>query len=463
MRERRRSIRWGLTARVVLPLLVLLAVGLWVSLNGAWQQATLVTDRLLTGSARVIAEDLQYADGRVSAEIPPAALEMFASESRDRVVYRVIGPSGALIGGYSDLQPPTAPSPSDLRPVAYDTVFRAEQMRAVAFPQQVATPSGLSTVTVVVAETVRARAQLFSSLIFGQVSQQVGLVVLAAAFIWFGIGWELRPLLGLANTVQQRRPDDFSPIPMASVQTELHPLVLALNGFMTRLERTVTRQRDFLDIAAHQLRTPLTVLKTQVSFALRSSTGEAKDETLRAVDDDLNAMSRLTNQLLVLGRSEHDPHSVTLRPVDLSAAALAVVGSAAPRALDAGLELALDAPAPAFVMADDDLVTELLGNLVDNAILYAGRGVTAVISTRVSEGIVTLRVADTGRGVPANDRERILRRFERGHGAIGVGSGLGLSIVAELTEMFGGKLALEEPDGSGFVVVMTFPAAVPST
>jgi two-component system sensor histidine kinase TctE len=455
-----RSIRRGLTLRVVLPLLALLAVGLWISLNGAWQQASLVTDRLLTGSARVIAEDLYYADGRISAEIPPAALEMFASESRDRVVYRVIGPGGALIGGYGDLQSP--PSHTDQQPVAYDTVFRAEQMRAVAFPQQVATPSGLALVTVVVAETVRARTQLFSTLIFGQIGQQIGLVVLAAAFIWFGIGWELRPLLGLANTVQRRRPDDFSPIPTEPVQSELHPLVSALNGFMNRLERTVTRQRDFLDIAAHQLRTPLAVLKTQVSFALRSPTGDAKDETLRAVDDDLNAMSRLTNQLLVLGRSEHDPHSVTLHPVDLSAASLTVVASAAPRALDARLELALDAPTPAFITADADLVTELLSNLIDNAILYAGRGATAVISTRVAAGNVTLKVTDTGPGVPASDRERILRRFERGSDATGIGSGLGLAIVAELTEMFGGKLVLEEPAGSGFVAVMTFPAAVQS-
>ena len=457
MNPRPRSIRRGLTLRVVLPLIALLAVGLWVSLNGAWQQASLVTDRLLTGSARVIAEDLYFSDGRIAAQIPPAALEMFASESRDRVVYRVIGPHDALIGGYGDLEAP--PAHSDLQPLAYDTVFRAEQMRAVAFPQQVATPTGLATVTVVVAETVRARAQLFSSLIFGQVAQQIGLVVLAAAFIWFGIGGELRPVLGLAQTVQQRRPDDFSPIPTESLQTELYPLVLALNGFMNRLERTMSRQRDFLEVAAHQLRTPIAVLKTQVSFALRSPTGEVKDDTLRAVDDDLSAMSRLTNQLLVLGRSEHDPHSVTLRPVDMSAAALTVVGNAAPRALDAGVELALDAPDPAFVTADVDLVTELLANLVDNAILYAGRGARAIVSTRMSEGVVTLKVADTGPGVPPEDRERVLRRFERGSGAAGIGSGLGLSIVAELTEMFGGKLVLEEPIGSGFVVVMTFPAA----
>ena len=455
----RRSIRWGLTLWVVLPLLALLAVGLWVSFNGAWQQASLVTDRLLTGSARVIAEDLYFADGRVSAEIPPAALEIFASESRDRVVYRVIGPGNTLIGGYADLAPPPDVGQGLSTPVAYDVVFRAEQMRAVAFPQQVATSAGVVTVIVVVAETVKARSQLLASLLLGQVTQQVALVALAAAFIWVGIGRELRPLLRLASTVQGRRPDDLAAIDVDAVQVELSPLIVALNGFMSRLERVVTRQREFLDGAAHQLRTPLAVLKTQVSVALRAETAADKDETLRAIDEDLSGVSRLANQLLLLGRAEHDPHSVVLRVLDISGVAAQVVGGMAPRAFDAGLDIALDVASGVRVKADDMLFRELLSNLVENSILYAGRGASASVSVCEKQGRVIVRVADNGPGVRSSDRERIMHRFQRGADATGVGSGLGLSIVAELVNLFGGTLEVSEPADGGFAVELTFASA----
>lgn len=453
---RARSIRSGLTTKVVAPLLGLLAIGIWISFNGAWQQAQLVTDRLLAASARVIAEDLYFADGRITAEIPPAALEMFASESRDRVVYRIIGPDNQLVAGYTDL--PTLDARAiDVDPIAYDLTFRTEPMRGVAFPQQVATPKGIARVTVIVAETVKARSQLFASLLYGQVLQQLLLVLLAAAFIWIGIGLELRPLLALAKDVGLRRPSDFSPISGAGIQTEVQPLVKALNSFMSRLGRTVARQRDFLEMAAHQLRTPLAVLKTQTGFALRTPDLAEKNGALRSMDEDLTAMTRLANQLLLLGRAEHDPHSFPLERIDLTVIARQLVGEMAPVALDAGVELALDAAEHAVILGDGTLARELLANLIDNAALYAGSGSLATVFVRQVGDTVELEVIDNGTGVVAEERKQLGTRFHRGRAVDARGSGLGLSIVADLAQMFGGRLLLSEPQGGGFAVKLVFP------
>jgi signal transduction histidine kinase len=231
---------------------------------------------------------------------------------------------------------------------------------------------------------------------------------------------------------------------------------------MARLERQVTRQRDFLDTAAHQLRTPLSVLKMQVEYALRAGGVADKDETLRAIDGDLSAVGRLTNQLLVMARSEHDRATMAIDAVDLSEVAREVITTAAPRALDAGIDIGLDAPGPCVLPANSQLIGEMVRNLVDNVILYAGSGSTALVSVKTENGAIRLRVADSGRGVSPEDRGRIFERFQRGRDAPGFGSGLGLSIVSEIAALFGGSVTMPDPvGGKGFVVEITFPRPDP--
>ena len=166
--------------------------------------------------------------------------------------------------------------------------------------------------------------------------QQAVLLALAASLIWLGLDRGLAPLLRLRDAVLSRRPDDLTPFPANSVQSEIRPLVLALNDFMQRLEQKIARERRFLANAAHQLRTPLAVLKTQIGYGLREPDPASKDETLRAVDAGIDALSRLTNQLLVLARMEPDDSSAIVGPVDLVALTSAVLGEMVPRALDRG-------------------------------------------------------------------------------------------------------------------------------
>ena len=330
-------------------------------------------------------------------------------------------------------------------------------MQAVTLAQPVVTPEGTVAVRVVVGETLMARDARVARLWLRGFAEQSALVVAAAAAIWIGINRELRPLLALRRAVLARGAGTFEPFAADRVQTEVRPLVEALNDHMARLAGTLARQRRFLDSTAHQMRTPLTVLKTQVALARRSGPVEAAS-VLREIDATLTALSRVTSQLLTLGRVTHDRAHVAVEAVDLAALVRAVAGAAAGRALDAGVELGVEADRPCPVAASAILLREAVANLVDNAVAHAGPGTLATLAVAREGDLAVLSVCDTGRGVAPADRARLFQRFAQGSGATG-GSGLGLALVAEIAQMFGGRAEiLDPPGGRGFAVRLALPA-----
>ena len=453
----RGSLRLNLMAWLVLPVAGILAVSVWLSNGSALRQATLVMDSNLTASARIIAEELQYRDGRIGVVIPPAALELFASDSHDEVAYAVIGPTHDLIAGFPGLTPP-ATMPSEFEALSFETMFRTEAMRAVILRQPVVTPSGMVTVTVIVGETQKARKELFRTLWFRGFLEQAALVLAAALSIWIGINRELQPLLRLRQAVLERTADRFEAFNAQSVQSEVRPLVQALNSHMERLSQHLERQKRFLDHAAHQLRTPLTIMKTQIGVAKRTRDTAEGSSALTGVDENLTAMTRLTNQLLMLGRVDHDRASLKSELVDLSAIARDAVTEAAPRALDHGVELVLQADSACEVMATAVLAREMVNNLIENTIRHAGAGTTATIAVRRDSDEAVLVVDDNGSGVTEEELPDLFERFSRGRNARATGSGLGLPIVAEIAQMFDGAAELSAAsDGKGFCVVVRLP------
>jgi two-component system sensor histidine kinase TctE len=445
-----KSLRLELMAWLLLPMGGLVLVNSWLTHASARETARLITDHTLLASARSIAEQVRTQDGVLEATIPPSALEMFASEDHDWVVYRILDPKGGLLAGSSELELPPVP-PGDLEPVYFDGRFRAEKVRAVAMAQPVILSAGSQLVLVVLGETLRGRDRMEASLWTSAFWQQAVLLALAASLIWFGLDRGLAPLLRLRDAVLGRRPDDLEPFPANSVQGEIRPLVLALNDFMHRLEQKIARERRFLANAAHQLRTPLAVLKTQTGYGLREPDPAGKDETLRAVDAGIDALSRLTNQLLVLARTEPDDASAIVGPVDLVALTSAVLGEMAPRALDRGLDLGFEALIPeASVASNATLLQELVANLVDNAIRCSRPGDTITVSIARERVGILLAVEDTGPGLPDSEKERVFERFYRAPGSAGDGSGLGLAIVREIASLSGGTVRLaNRSSGSG--------------
>jgi two-component system sensor histidine kinase TctE len=458
------SIRLNLLAWLVAPGLLVLGIGAWLSYQQAQRLSTLVTDRQLIASARMIAEQIGYSEGSLRLVIPPAALELFASDSHDEVAYSVTDPNGVLLAGYPGLDAPRLPSSpvgsADSR--YFDTVFRNEEaMRAVTFPQSVVTPTGTITVNVAVGETLKSRDALVTTLWTRGFLEQAALVVAGVISIWFGIARELTPLLRLRQEVRDRSPDQFEPFNADAVQSELRPMVVALNSHMDRLRGQIERQRRFLDSAAHQLRTPLAAMKAQIGYARRTPNEAEVHLALGAVDTNLSALARMTSQLLLLGRVDHSRSDQPNEVADMSEVAKHIVLESAHRSLDAGIELAFETSGPAPVIGSRVMLNELVVNLVENVILHAGKGAIATIAVRRAVREIVIRVDDNGIGVADEDRPLLLQRFQRGRNAPAGGSGLGLSIVAELAESLGGRVELPAPrGGKGFAVVVFLPASV---
>lgn len=437
-----RSLRAELLAWLLLPLAAVMVVNVWTTWVHAQETANLVTDRMLLASARVIAEQVKETEGHIEALIPPSALEMFASDERDRVAYRVDAPTGTLIAGFPDVAQPPA-LPAEFEPLGFEAEFRTEPIRAMALAQPIVSQEATGRALVVVGVTLRGRDHLMRSLWLKAVRDQLLLVASAAGLALFGLARGLSPLLRLRAQVLSRDAVSLAPFPLDQVQAELRPLLHALNHALGRVESYVALQRRFIANAAHQLRTPLAVLRTQAAVGLRDPAPRGKDEALGAIDLSITAMARLVQQLLTLARAEPGGDALRKEDVDLVFLTRTALERAAPLAIDRRIDLSFqsyDAPIP--IRGHPTLLHELVANLVDNALAYTPAGGSVMVSLGASSGVAVLLVEDTGPGIAEAERERVFERFYRVPGAPPGGTGLGLAIVREIVAAHGGILHL---------------------
>ena len=171
-------------------------------------------------------------------------------------------------------------------------------MRLVSLLQPVSEPELNSIAEIRVAETLGARERMARSLLTDTL-WRVGLMAVAALLlVWLAVSAALRPLGRLSEAVQERAPDDLRPLPLVSVQRELRPLVVALNGFTERLRGQFERQARFIADASHELRTPLAALKARIELGLRDADPAAWRSTLEDAGQSTDKVIHLANQLL---------------------------------------------------------------------------------------------------------------------------------------------------------------------
>lgn len=449
------SLRQRLLAGLLLALVAIAAAAVADSWREAQQTATQVSDRVLAGSILAIAERVIVAeDGGLEVDVPYVALEMLTSSAQDRVFYRVDGPAG-FITGYNAL--PTAPGAgSDI--VYDDSTFHGEPIRLGSL--QRAASSGVSAIpfTVTVAETMIARSLLARSLLL-QAAIRLGVLIAAAAVVvWLAVGLSLRPLYRLRGAIAERSPSDLSPIAQA-VPREVEGLVDTINSFMTRLSSALGALRHFTGNASHQLRTPMAIVRTQLALARRAGTAAERDAAIAQADAAVEHAERVLAQLLLLARIDEAASDRAHLPlVDLAEIARAVAAERVPEANSAGIDLGYEGAEHAPVRADAMLTGELVGNLIANAIAYAGRGAEATVAVTETADAVTLSVTDTGAGLAADKAAHLGQRFSREHGDK-PGQGLGLAIVREIAGLSGGSAEIRSDRGKGFAVTVTFPAA----
>ena len=463
------SLRLQLLRWLLVPLLVLLSINAWFSNRAAVATADTAFDRLLTASAEAIAEDVEFKDGEVLVDLPYAALELLESNLQERIFYRVVAPSGKTVTGYDDLPlPPPAPErPHDAAPRLYAARYRGETIHLVALNKMLYGSDIAKPVVVIVAETGEARDALSHQILVESLWRQGLLIAAAALFVWFGLLRGLKPLKRLRDIVAQRAQSDLSPINPASVQSEVRPLIDALNQHTARIERLLDNRRRLIADASHQMRTPLAEMRMQIEYSLRQNRPELSHQTLVDVQADIDRLAHLLSQLLLQARADPDglPELQTAR-VDLVELARQTTLEHVSAARKKAIDLSFDAPPqPATVAGNGLLLRELIANLIANAIAYGRQGGSVAVRV-LQEGGVVLEVEDDGPGIALAERELVFGRFYRSPSLAPAtaggppGSGLGLSIVRDIAAAHRGKIELlTPPSGAGLCVRVSLAPA----
>jgi len=450
------SLRYRLLWWLLLPLALFTVLSGLMSFDAARQTAGLVEDSALLASVRTIGEDIDWEDGVVNATIPPAALEIFESPEQDHVFYRVVADGKQLLAGNPGLALPSTHSP---QPVYYDTALDGRPIRAVAYDRQLYDEGRTTRITIVVGKTQASRSAMIQALWHPQLLRQAIMLAIAALFVWLGLTFELRPLMKLKNDVANREPMQLLPIRAERLHVELHPIVDAINQCIDRLHLHAATQRQFIADAAHQLRTPLSVLDAQIQVARRCRNPDPHlADTLRCMQRSSRRMAELTSKLLLLAQAESASSHSYRDKVDVAAVMSDMLAEllmiAQQRRIDLGADLSVDT----FVAGNASLITALMTNLVDNALRYTQCGGRVTASCRREGGEVVMQVADNGPGIPADRLHRVFQRFYRGE-TTAEGTGLGMAIVREIAHSHGGIVRLDAgADGVGLVATVRMRA-----
>jgi len=454
---------YSLRRRLLFWLLIpLIAIGL-LALADTWreavQTANTVSDRVLAGSALAIAERVVVAeDGSLEVDIPYVALEMLTSAAQDRVFYRVDGPPGTFITGYQEL--PVLQGAADAAEFG-DGAFRGEDIRIARLARSASTGVSSIPFVVTVAETKIARTQLAEAILLRSAIRLGILIGAAALIIWLAVTASLAPLYRLRDAIAERNPDDLHPIDR-NVPSEVGGLIDTVNSFMARLGGAISGLRNFTGNASHQLRTPMAIVRTQLALASRAPSLVDARAAAQTADEAIVNAERVLAQLLLLARIDEaaSQHLQQKLPVDLADIARACVAERVVTADVAGIDLGFEGDGPQLISGEPLLLGEMVRNLVDNAIAYAGRGAEVTVRVRGAEA-VELEVEDSGSGIPADQLATVRQRFSRG-GSAAPGTGLGLPIVEEIATLFGGNLTLSAGSaGRGLKARIDFPPLDP--
>jgi two-component system sensor histidine kinase TctE len=470
------SLRGQLLRWLLGPLLVLVALNTVSVYRNALDAADTAYDRSLLASTRALAERVSVVDGKVVADVPYVALDSFETDTLGRIYYKVTGIAGETVSGYADLPPVPANVPrSEAYPALvrfYHANYNGQPVRIAALLQPVYDDSMRGIALIQVGETLEARRVLSNQILFDTLTWQALLLAAVALLVWFAVRLVLRPLMQLKTAVETRGPNDASDVDPSLVHKEVRPLVAALNSSRSRMHLLINSQRRFIADASHQLRTPLTVLKTQAELALRECDRPGADPELSkaALREIVHSMAattdstvNLANRLLTLARIEHrDQDADHLAPVALRAIARQVGLELAMAAVARHIDLSLEAEQDGVVDGQSLLLHEMLANLVDNALRYTQPGGTVTIRVLENADGVALEVEDNGPGIAAAERERVFAPFYRAAATLERnpgGHGLGLAIVHDIASLHHATITLDDAvPGPGLKARITFNA-----
>lgn len=427
-------------------------------------------DQNLINLAHGAANHVLLRDGQIALDLTGGAEQVLRTDTIDDIYFRVRTGTGSILGGDADLpslgsersrngtgaaelQPNVESLPAHhlAAPQFFDSHYRDTPIRAVRLQQTL----GHHTIYITVGETLNKRQQALERLLLGFGSAAVMLLAAATLAVRLGIPSSLAPLKRLEDELRGRTGADLSPLSPESVPLEIREVVRALNALFDRLRAVNTGQRQFLQDAAHQLRTPLAGLQMQIEL-LESHPADAA--ALARLKHSVQRVTRLANQLLALARAEAGAQlMVNASTVDFAHLIDDMVEEWLEKADARSIDLGI-AREPVSIVGDPTLLRELIANLMDNALRYTPNGGEVSLHCAVADGMLELEISDTGPGIPEDRWEAVFERFYRLPETSLSGSGLGLPIAREIARCHHGSIRISaSPRGKGTRVQVSLP------
>lgn len=453
------SLQQRLLIWLLLPILSIGCFGVYAAYLAVLHFTNVAYDRALEDSVRTLARQIQIDKDGVNINLPDAAIQMLEFDQVDKVYFSVSDIKGhLLIGNYG----PLSDSIKHFHPTSvrfYNGVVEDRPVRIAEY--DIAGKPGHDSLYVRVAETLNKREIVAREALLLMVTPQFLFLIVTILLVWFGSGYAIAPLNRVQEAISKRTHEDLSPLDTTGMPLEVSEQVRVINDLMSRLGKTLDSQRRFIADATHQLRTPITVLLTQSELALRAQDYVDLRTIVTRINSTTTRLGRLANQLLNLSRAEAGFEGV----LDFSFVKIAdvieeVVAGLVPSALSKQIDIrvGIDENLPE-IFGDKRLLSDMLANLVDNAIRYTGEGRDIVVSAKEEEEKVVLTVEDSGPGIPEAEMELVLDRFYRGENASSEGSGLGLAIAKEIALLHKGQIKLlQRKDVTGLTVIIKIPA-----
>tara|TARA_B100000085_G_scaffold244245_1_gene236622 strand:+ start:763 stop:2139 length:1377 start_codon:yes stop_codon:yes gene_type:complete len=412
-------------------------------------------DNILLASAISIIDSSRFNKGEFSIDLPYSSLSMLDTVTDERVFYS-IKLDDQFLSGYKLLPQADVFKSNN---IAYlSSHFLDQDIRIVTVKRLFSINNQPVTLEVSVAQTLNGLTKTLAS------TRRVSLIVgvtffLIAAILSFMLARSaVNPLARLTKSISKRGPKDLRPV-AAPVPAEMVPLVSSLNTLMHRLEKSLTRSEDFITEAAHRVRTPLTVVRTQAEITLRQidkpRNRKNLKEIIRAIDESSRAAGQLLDHAMVTFRADN----LALEKVNICQLINDTVDRLSPLADLRDISLEVELLHQASVLGDPILLQNALYNIIDNAIKYSPIDSKVVTTISSINEKIQISVNDTGPGFNSDEPSKLIERFQRGENVEGIiGSGLGLTIAHEVVEAHKGHLEIKNLVGGGACVSFLLPS-----
>ena len=444
-------IQLGLVA-VVISLFLFLVVRLALV-----QAVTATQDRLLAAAVSSVVDKIYVVDNMVSLDLPYDTFSLLGAIGEDRIFYQ-IKDDGKFLTGYEDL-PYEGPFGDLQEPIFTNIDYLDATFRAASIENVIFAGNQARRLTIIIAQSQNFQATVLTKISTNLIFVTFIFLIIAILFAFLTANLTIRPIGSFADDVKMRGPSDLRKV-SSDVPSELLPLVHSLNGFISRFRTALRQTETFIAEAAHHIRTPLSVVKSESELALRKSKTPENREHLRniirSVDQTNRSATQLLDHAMVLYRAERPEKQKFSAHQAVEDLINQFRPAADLRDLDIAFSSTLEQKQQLYL--DRTLLETSLRNLLDNALKYAIAESTVFVDLSQDKKQITVTITNDAANLKDFNASQIFKKFKRGtENKDIIGSGLGLSIVLEAANAINATIKVKKLKGESVCAILSLP------